>query len=30
MKKFVDTTCANFGYIVYYIYELRWMSSDNT
>ena len=25
-----DRTCINFDHMVYYIYELRWASSDNT
>ena len=25
-----DRTCINFDHMVYYIYELRWTSSDNT
>ena len=25
-----DKTCINFEHMVYYIYELRWASSDNT
>ena len=25
-----DRTCINFDHMVYYMYELRWASSDNT
>lgn len=25
-----DRTCINFDHMVYHIYELRWVSSDNT
>ena len=30
MQLFVNTTCTNYGYIVYYAYELWWTSLDNT